>query len=55
MTFYTCYKYPADCFDDGSFLNVVQNWHWAVSHISENTDLHAVPEVMAARDMAVLE
>ena len=54
MTFYTCYKYPVDCFD-GSFLNVVQNWHGAVSHISESTDLHAVLEVMAARGMAVLE
>jgi len=34
ITFYTCYKYPVDCFDDGSFFNV-QNWHWAVSHIWE--------------------
>jgi hypothetical protein len=55
VTFYTCYKYPVDCFDGGSFSNVVQNWHWAVSHISENADLHAVLEVMATRGMAVLE
>lgn len=55
MTFYTCYKYPVDCFDSGSFLSVVQNWRWAVSHVSENTEHHAVPEVMTERVMAVLE